>query len=305
MQGLSVLYIIYFRIYLPCLLIQFLCNHISLPGFTFRSLVLPFAFSLRSIPTFQQICISTNHQTPQQFSTTTSNPSIPLSALSTFNTSTTSSPPTDPPPAPPPLNLPPSRARRQFAARLALHSQQAQQAQAQAQADALATSSSSSSNNTSSNLTPSISTNHPAQLHPQELYSPPTIAVTQHGDEEEDTDSSDDGIVTMHIPHASSNKAASTTSNDPSSSGNRHDTSKPRQGSSGELESLDPYGVDASGGSGSSDEDVESEEMRFGGEGLEGFVHSPRAMEDLGPEGDDGGLVGREEGHEEDLGRKA
>ncbi|KAL6717554.1 sporulation-induced protein [Lecanora helva] len=34
------------------------------------------------------------------------------------------SPPTDPPPAPPPLNLPPSRARRQLAARLALHSQQ-------------------------------------------------------------------------------------------------------------------------------------------------------------------------------------
>lgn len=33
------------------------------------------------------------------------------------------SPPTDPPPAPPPLNLPPSRARRQLAARLALHSQ--------------------------------------------------------------------------------------------------------------------------------------------------------------------------------------
>ncbi|KAL9074202.1 MAG: hypothetical protein Q9161_002396 [Pseudevernia consocians] len=36
----------------------------------------------------------------------------------------TPSPPTDPPPAPPPLNLPPSRARRQLAARLALHSQQ-------------------------------------------------------------------------------------------------------------------------------------------------------------------------------------
>ena len=37
---------------------------------------------------------------------------------------TNPSPPTDPPPAPPPLNLPPSRARRQLAARLALHSQQ-------------------------------------------------------------------------------------------------------------------------------------------------------------------------------------
>lgn len=36
----------------------------------------------------------------------------------------TPTPPTDPPPAPPPLNLPPSRARRQLAARLALHSQQ-------------------------------------------------------------------------------------------------------------------------------------------------------------------------------------
>lgn len=40
------------------------------------------------------------------------------------NLSVTPSPPTDPPPAPPPLNLPPSRARRQLAARLALHSQQ-------------------------------------------------------------------------------------------------------------------------------------------------------------------------------------
>ena len=38
--------------------------------------------------------------------------------------SATPTPPTDPPPAPPPLNLPPSRARRQLAARLALHSQQ-------------------------------------------------------------------------------------------------------------------------------------------------------------------------------------
>lgn len=38
--------------------------------------------------------------------------------------SVTPTPPTDPPPAPPPLNLPPSRARRQLAARLALHSQQ-------------------------------------------------------------------------------------------------------------------------------------------------------------------------------------
>lgn len=36
----------------------------------------------------------------------------------------TPSPPSDPPPAPPPLNVPPSRARRQLAARLALHSQQ-------------------------------------------------------------------------------------------------------------------------------------------------------------------------------------
>lgn len=40
------------------------------------------------------------------------------------NLTVTPSPPTDPPPAPPPLNLPPSRARRQLAARLALHSQQ-------------------------------------------------------------------------------------------------------------------------------------------------------------------------------------
>ncbi|KAL9130659.1 MAG: hypothetical protein Q9217_001229 [Psora testacea] len=45
-----------------------------------------------------------------------------LPTHSTLNATPT--PPTDPPPAPPPLNLPPSRARRQLAARLALHSQQ-------------------------------------------------------------------------------------------------------------------------------------------------------------------------------------
>ncbi|KAG8530973.1 uncharacterized protein KY384_004330 [Bacidia gigantensis] len=44
-----------------------------------------------------------------------------------LNSST--SPPSDPPPAPPPLNLPPSRARRQLAARLALHSQQKAEAE--------------------------------------------------------------------------------------------------------------------------------------------------------------------------------
>lgn len=58
-----------------------------------------------------------------------------------------------------------------------------------------------------------------------------------------------------------------------------------------------------------SDEDAESEEMRFGGEGLEGFVHSPRGVEEGGSEGSDGdeGLamgmgMKRDEGHEEDLG---
>ena len=40
------------------------------------------------------------------------------------NLTMTPTPPTDPPPAPPPLKVPPSRARRQLAARLALHSQQ-------------------------------------------------------------------------------------------------------------------------------------------------------------------------------------
>ena len=44
--------------------------------------------------------------------------------------SVTPSAPTDPPPAPPPLNVPPSRARRQLAARLALHSQQKADAEA-------------------------------------------------------------------------------------------------------------------------------------------------------------------------------
>ena len=46
-----------------------------------------------------------------------------------------SSPPTEPPPAPPPLNLPPSRARRQLAARLALHREQKAEAEASATKD--------------------------------------------------------------------------------------------------------------------------------------------------------------------------
>ena len=57
--------------------------------------------------------------------------------------SITPTPPTDPPPAPPPLNVPPSRARRQLAARLALHSQQKADAEAEAD-DAAATTNSSS-----------------------------------------------------------------------------------------------------------------------------------------------------------------
>ncbi|KAL9027855.1 MAG: hypothetical protein Q9196_003687, partial [Gyalolechia fulgens] len=128
-----------------------------------------------------------------------------------------------------------------------------------------------------------------------ELDSPPTIAVTQHGDDD-DTDSSDDGIVTMQIPkkHIPNPNPAAPPASDP-----------PRQGSGpGALESLDPYGPDAGGGGSSSDDDLETEEMRFGGEGLEGFVHSPRAIAE-GPTDEDVGLVmGRQEGHEEDLGRK-
>lgn len=68
---------------------------------------------------------------------TTSTPEyIPLTCDSQFlpslpTLSITPTPPTDPPPAPPPLNLPPSRARRQLAARLALHSQQQREVEAQ------------------------------------------------------------------------------------------------------------------------------------------------------------------------------
>ncbi|KAL8769098.1 MAG: hypothetical protein Q9209_004884 [Squamulea sp. 1 TL-2023] len=194
----------------------------------------------------------------EQFTTTSSShtPSS-LSALSTFNTST-ATPPSDPPPAPPPLNLPPSRARRQFAARLALHSQQAQQIQQQAQADAVA----------------ATGENTPAQEHPQDLGSPPEIEITQH---DHGSDSSDDGAVMMktHTKPSSSDKGATT------------------------------YPNAATGGN-SSDEDAESEEMRFGGEGLEGFVHSPRDIQAEGSDGSDEGLemgLGRMEGHEEDVGK--
>ncbi|KAL8718472.1 MAG: hypothetical protein Q9225_004403, partial [Loekoesia sp. 1 TL-2023] len=164
---------------------------------------------------------------------------------------------------------------------------QAQQAQAQAQADALA-----ATHNTS---TISIS-DTPAQEHPQELLSPepPSIAVTHPDDE--DTDSSDDGIVTMQIPtHNSNDNRGATAQKHGEQSSTHHDL----------------YGISTSGGGGGNssdeDDDAETEEMKFGGEGLEGFVHSPRGEEEGGGEGsgDEAGLVmGREEGHEEDLGRR-
>ncbi|KAI4262678.1 MAG: hypothetical protein L6R42_002146 [Xanthoria sp. 1 TBL-2021] len=186
-----------------------------------------------------------------------------LSALSAFNTST-ATPPSDPPPAPPPLNLPPSRARRQFAARLALHSQQAQQIQQQAQADAVA----------------AAAENTPVQEHPQDFGSPPEIEITQHDD---GSDSSDDGAVMM-MTHTKS-----------SSVDEKGAATYPSAGASG-----------GSAGNTSSDEDAESEEMRFGGEGLEGFVHSPRDLQAEGSDGSDEGLemgLGKMEGHEEDIGK--
>ncbi|KAL8878224.1 MAG: hypothetical protein Q9198_003920 [Flavoplaca austrocitrina] len=194
-----------------------------------------------------------------QFSATSSHTPSSLSALSAFNTST-ATPPSDPPPAPPPLNLPPSRARRQFAARLALHSQQAQQIQQQAQADAVA----------------AAGEETPVQEHAQDLGSPPEIEITQHDD---GSDSSDDGAVMMKthhskVPSVEEKKGAAT---DPSAAANT-----------------------------SSDEDAESEEMRFGGEGLEGFVHSPRDMQAEGSDGSDEGLemgLNKMEGHEEDIGK--
>ncbi|KAL8922395.1 MAG: hypothetical protein Q9172_003588 [Xanthocarpia lactea] len=193
-----------------------------------------------------------------QFSTVSSHTPSSLSALSAFNTSS-AAPPSEPPPAPPPLNLPPTRARRQFAARLALHSQQAQQIQQQAQADAVAA---------AGEVTP-------AQEHAQDLGSPPEIEITQHDD---GSDSSDDGAVMMkpHMKSSSVDKGSATY----------------------------PAAVSGSGSAG--DEDAESEEMRFGGEGLEGFVHSPRDMHGDGSDGSDEGLemgLGRMEGHEEDVGK--
>ncbi|KAI4243113.1 MAG: hypothetical protein L6R40_003663 [Gallowayella cf. fulva] len=193
------------------------------------------------------------HRKHSQSSNSTAHTPSSLSALSAFNTSTPT-PPSDPPPAPPPLNLPPSRARRQFAARLALHSQQAQQIQQQAQADAVA----------------AANEGTPAQEHAQDLGSPPGIEVTQHDD---GSDSSDDGNVMMKT-HSKPTATATA--------------------ASGFTETS------------SSDEDAESEEMRFGGEGLEGFVHSPRDLQAEGSDGSDEGLemgLGRMEGHEEDVGK--
>ncbi|KAL8997346.1 MAG: hypothetical protein Q9169_003380 [Polycauliona sp. 2 TL-2023] len=194
-----------------------------------------------------------------QFTATSSHTPSSLSALSAFNTST-ATPPSDPPPAPPPLNLPPSRARRQFAARLALHSQQAQQIQQQAQADAVA----------------AAGEETPVQEHAQDLGSPPEIEITQHDD---GSDSSDDGAVMMKAQHTKTSS----------------------------VEEKDASTYPSAAANTSSDEDAESEEMRFGGEGLEGFVHSPRDMRTEGSDGSDEGLemgFGRMEGHEEDVGKE-
>ncbi|KAL8949712.1 MAG: hypothetical protein Q9222_004204 [Ikaeria aurantiellina] len=236
-----------------------------------------------------------------QFTTTSNHTPSSLSALSAFNTANTNtntSPPTDPPPAPPPLNLPPSRARRQFAARLALHSQQAQQVQAQAQADAV------------SNADFANASDTPVQEHPQDLSSPPpAIAITQHDDaeystqdkppttsslshDESETDSSDDdGAVMMMNSHAMKQVGHG---NHAAREPNTH---------------LGAHGLHHTNSGNSSDDDMESEEMRFGGEGLEGFVHSPRGEEaeagSDGSEGDEGLVMGRRErGHEEDVGGK-
>ncbi|KAL8658997.1 MAG: hypothetical protein Q9226_000677 [Calogaya cf. arnoldii] len=193
------------------------------------------------------LAISPANLTTQLSATASSHTPSSLSALSAFNTST-APPLNDPPPAPPPLNLPPSRARRQFAARLALHSQQAQQIQQQAQADAVA----------------AAGEDTPAQEHAQDLGSPPEIEITQHDD---GSDSSDDGAVMMmtHTKSSSVDEKSATTHASAAASG-------------------------AFAGHSSSDEDAESEEMRFGGEGLEGFVHSPRDMQAEGSDRSDEGL---------------
>lgn len=56
------------------------------------------------------------------------------------------------------------------------------------------------------------------------------------------------------------------------------------------------YKTDTKGEQGS-DEDAESEEMRFGGEGLEGFARSPRGEgEEDGSDGDEGLAMGMKGG---------
>lgn len=146
----------------------------------------------------------------------------------------------------------------------------------------------------------------PAQEHPQDLGSPPpppSISVTHHHDGSDDhdnynddrdsgSDDDDDDIVTMHqIPSNVKSRMESyrKTSDD--------------DGGGGGTATAAAGGVGGNYSSDDDDDDAESEEMRFGGEGLEGFVHSPRGEEG----GDDVGLamamgMRREEGHEEDLG---
>ncbi|KAI4107460.1 MAG: hypothetical protein L6R37_001562 [Teloschistes peruensis] len=89
--------------------------------------------SLSPLPAFNNTTNTTNNNNH----ILSTSPNSTSTAPSTTSSSDPS-PPSGPPPAPPPLNLLPTRARRQFAARLALHSQQAREIAQKAQEDALA-----------------------------------------------------------------------------------------------------------------------------------------------------------------------
>ncbi|KAL8687205.1 MAG: hypothetical protein Q9218_006560 [Villophora microphyllina] len=258
------------------------------------------------------------------FITTTAQPTS-LSPLSAFNnntlttspnpsstTSTSSSdptPPSDPPPAPPPLNLPPSRARRQFAARLALHSQQAREIAQKAQQDALAAGS--SSGGVDVGEADERGTEELVGEHVQDLGSPPT--ANDHSSDEgddplneaptsSDEDDEDEGAVMMkpltHRPFSSSSSSSTSAQNH--KAGMRQHTWTHHDDS------------DEDDGEGDGSETPTKEDFSQGGGGgpLEGFVHSPMPMgrgesREGSASSDEGlGIVGKEEGHDVDFGAK-
>ncbi|KAI4205057.1 MAG: hypothetical protein LQ350_000684 [Teloschistes chrysophthalmus] len=221
----------------------------------------------------------------------------PTSTASSTAPSSDPSPPSGPPPAPPALNLPPSRARRQFAARLALHSQQAREIAQKAQEDALAAGGSSSSTAGTEELVGE----HVQDLgpvmggydgadddgqYPEEGEEHHRLHGPISSDEEEEEDEEAGAVMMKPLSTFSNNKyhqpPPPSTASNTTTSANANANSAHRWTHHDDSDDDDGAEVDQHEG--------------YGNKGLEAFVHSPM------PISGGGEVVGKEEGHEDDFG---